>query len=69
LATTNLNEPLSELYFFGIIDVLTIYTPQKRFETLFKSIYQDGKSISAVDPVYYGRRFVEFVKNAMVPLR
>ena len=49
-----------EIYFVGIIDILQQYNILKRAETFFKSFKYDSRQISAVDPKWYARRFVEF---------
>ena len=66
MATDIQDIPLAELYFFGVIDVLTIYTSSKRMETFVKSFYQNSKTISAVDPDYYASRFLEFIAKSVV---
>ena len=50
-----------EVYFVGIIDILQQYNSFKRAETFFKSFKYDARQISAVEPAWYSRRFVEFV--------
>lgn len=50
-----------ELYFLGVIDILTPYTVKKRIEHVFRSIKDDAKSISAVNPIDYSRRFLRFM--------
>mmetsp|Transcript_50855 Transcript_50855/g.99705 ORF Transcript_50855/g.99705 Transcript_50855/m.99705 type:complete len:724 (+) Transcript_50855:98-2269(+) len=54
-----------EFYFFGIIDILICYGFKKKFETKFKSMKHDVKTISAVDPNLYADRFLEFIRNAV----
>lgn len=38
----------------------------KRLEHSYKSIFSDGKAISAVDPKYYSRRFQECMQKVFV---
>jgi len=53
----------NEVYFVGVIDILQQYNALKRAETFFKSFKYDSRQISAVDPTWYARRFVEFTAN------
>jgi len=53
----------NEVYFVGVIDILQQYNALKRAETFFKSFKYDSRQISAVDPKWYARRFVEFTAN------
>jgi len=62
-ATDENNEPLPELYFLGIIDIFTNYNFAKRCETMFKSLVSDSKTISAVNPKFYAKRFLGFIKS------
>ncbi|KAJ3189807.1 Phosphatidylinositol-4-phosphate 5-kinase [Gaertneriomyces sp. JEL0708] len=59
------NEPSAELYYIGVIDIFTKYNVAKRVEHFWKSMTQDAKSISAVHPRRYGRRFLQFMKEAI----
>eukprot|EP01006_Ploeotia_vitrea_P038174 TRINITY_DN66218_c13_g2_i1.p1 TRINITY_DN66218_c13_g2~~TRINITY_DN66218_c13_g2_i1.p1 ORF type:complete len:571 (-),score=303.10 TRINITY_DN66218_c13_g2_i1:220-1932(-) len=59
-------EPNNEIYYMGIIDILTVYGTAKRFETAFKSIRYDKSKISAVNPRMYADRFKEFLNRAIV---
>ena len=42
------------------------YNMTKRLEHSYKSIFSDGKAISAVDPRYYSRRFQECMQKVFV---
>ena len=42
------------------------YNMTKRLEHSYKSIFSDGKAISAVDPKYYSRRFQECMQKVFV---
>jgi len=44
----------------GVIDILQQYNSFKRAETFFKSFKYDSRQISAVEPAWYARRFVDF---------
>eukprot|EP00884_Botryococcus_braunii_P012486 jgi/Botrbrau1/21238/Bobra.39_2s0036.1 len=54
------------ILYFGIIDILQEYNMSKRIEHGFKSIINDGKAISAVDPRQYARRFQDFLKKVFL---
>ncbi|ORX47297.1 hypothetical protein BCR36DRAFT_584805 [Piromyces finnis] len=62
-ATDENDEPLSELYFLGIIDIFTNFNLKKRCESYFKSIISDSKTVSAVNPKFYAKRFLSFIKS------
>lgn len=53
----------SEVYFVGVIDILQQYNALKRAETFFKSFKYDSRQISAVDPKWYAKRFVDFTAS------
>ena len=53
----------NEIYFVGVIDILQQYNAFKRAETFLKSFKYDSRQISAVDPKWYARRFVEFTSH------
>lgn len=59
------NEPLSEIYYLGIIDYLTPYTTFKRLETFWKSMSHPRITISAIPANEYGDRFFAFMKKAV----
>ena len=52
-----------ELYFLGIIDILTPYSVKKRLEHVLRSIKDDARSISAISPDAYAKRFIEFMRE------
>lgn len=58
----------SKLYFIGIIDCLTNYSFLKKVETFFKSVTHSKNDISAVPPEMYGRRFVNFIEQNVLPV-
>ncbi|KAI9593062.1 hypothetical protein BDF19DRAFT_424790 [Syncephalis fuscata] len=64
-ATDNMDNPIDIIYYIGIIDILTPYSMTKRMEHMFKSIGHDSNGISAVRPSLYGRRFLNFMINAI----
>lgn len=49
-----------EIYFLGIIDILTPWSLSKKLESAFKSIKFDKKEFSAIHPKDYGSRFCRF---------
>jgi hypothetical protein len=51
--------PLPFHYFFGIIDILQPYNLRKALETQVRSIANDVRDISAVDPELYSARFFQ----------
>lgn len=54
------------VYFVGVIDILQQYNTRKIAETFFKGFRHNRKQISAVNPVYYGDRFVEFMEKNVI---
>ncbi|KAI9140810.1 SAICAR synthase-like protein [Paraphysoderma sedebokerense] len=62
-STNEQNIPTDELYFIGIIDILTPYNAAKKVEHWWKSLSNDRKGISAVHPTLYGKRFLGFMKG------
>lgn len=56
---------LPEIYYLGIIDISTYYSPAKRLETILRSIGTKKELISAVDPILYGNRFKKFMLDAL----
>jgi hypothetical protein len=55
----------SEIYFVGIIDILTLYDRIKSTEHNLKSIIHDSKKISAVPPLGYKERFCSFIESCL----
>jgi 1-phosphatidylinositol-4-phosphate 5-kinase len=53
----------STIYYFGIIDILSVYNTKKKFEHFFKSIRYDSHGISAVPPDEYAERFIQFIDD------
>lgn len=60
-STDEKNNPTDWIYYFGIIDTLTLYTSVKRGEHYWKSITHNSKMISSIHPVPYGKRFCSFL--------
>ncbi|KAI7900868.1 uncharacterized protein BX663DRAFT_438342 [Cokeromyces recurvatus] len=65
-STDQNNQPSDKLYYFGIIDILTPYNFIKKSEHFWKRITQDKQTISAVPPIFYGNRFMTFMKKAIM---
>lgn len=55
-----------QLYFFGIIDILTPYDTRKRTEHHLKALRYDRRGVSCCPPVFYAERFNDFLKTAFV---
>ncbi|XP_059667558.1 phosphatidylinositol 4-phosphate 5-kinase 9 [Cornus florida] len=53
--------------YLGIIDILQEYNMTKKIEHAYKSIQFDSLSISAVDPIFYSKRFLEFIRKVFPP--
>ncbi|CAN0878698.1 Phosphatidylinositol 4-phosphate 5-kinase 9 [Linum grandiflorum] len=53
--------------YLGIIDILQEYNMSKKIEHAYKSFQFDSLSISAVDPTFYSRRFLEFIQKVFPP--
>ena len=66
--TDSENHDLDELYFLGVIDILTPYNFVKKIEHTFKSIGSDEKKISAVPPKFYAQRFMDFMSEKVAKL-
>eukprot|EP00834_Sanchytrium_tribonematis_P007372 NODE_656_length_4979_cov_1.014754.p5 type:complete len:177 gc:universal NODE_656_length_4979_cov_1.014754:187-717(+) len=57
------DELTQELYFIGIIDILTPYNAKKKTESVLKRVFQDKYGVSAVKPSFYGERFFNFMRT------
>ena len=51
------------IYYLGVIDILQQYNSKKIAETFFKGFRHNRKQISAVNPNFYGDRFIEFMEK------
>jgi len=58
--------PGNEIYFFGVIDILTEYGVKKRVESFGKRLKYDKNSISAINPPDYGERFKKFLADIII---
>ena len=54
-----------QLYFMGIIDILTLYNVGKKLENFGKSLKYNEADISAVNPTKYADRFKAFIEHAL----
>ena len=55
-----------EVYYIGLIDILTHYGMKKRTAQAAKTVkHGAGAEISTVKPDQYARRFIEFMDRAM----
>lgn len=61
------HEVYDVVLYLGIIDILQDYNMSKKIEHAYKSIQFDSLSISAVDPNFYSRRFLEFIQKVFPP--
>lgn len=62
-ATHEDNSPGEEIYYLGIIDLLTHYGTVKRLENFWKGLSNEKQQISPIPPVPYGDRFIKFVTS------
>lgn len=51
----------NEVYYLGIIDILTQYNLKKKFEHTFKQLTHKSNEISCAPPDQYADRFVKFI--------
>ncbi|KAG0284254.1 Phosphatidylinositol-4-phosphate 5-kinase [Linnemannia gamsii] len=65
LSTNEQNDQGEDLYYLGIIDILTPYNYVKKIEHAWKSLSQDKHAISAVNPREYASRFLSFMIHAI----
>ncbi|XLU47010.1 hypothetical protein S245_041824 [Arachis hypogaea] len=61
------HEAYDVVLYLGIIDILQDYNMSKKIEHAYKSIQFDSISISAVDPGFYSRRFLDFIQKVFPP--
>ncbi|XP_072350298.1 phosphatidylinositol 5-phosphate 4-kinase type-2 gamma-like [Scyliorhinus torazame] len=56
--------PRKEVYFMGLIDILTQYDTKKKAAHAAKTVkHGAGAEISTVNPEQYGKRFMDFITN------
>ena len=56
----------SEVYYMGIIDILTDYNFKKAGEHVAKSALYDGKQVSCVPPIEYQERYMRYCEGLFV---
>ncbi|GFQ00890.1 phosphatidylinositol 4-phosphate 5-kinase 9 [Phtheirospermum japonicum] len=66
-ARETFHEAYDVVLYLGVIDILQEYNMSKRIEHAYKSIQFDSVSISAVDPTFYSKRFLDFIKKVFPP--
>ncbi|XP_068636814.1 phosphatidylinositol 4-phosphate 5-kinase 9-like [Aristolochia californica] len=49
--------------YLGIIDILQDYNISKKIEHAYKSLQLDSLAISAVDPILYSQRFLQYIQK------
>ncbi|KAI8603466.1 hypothetical protein EDD21DRAFT_302249 [Dissophora ornata] len=65
LSTNEQNVRGEDLYYLGVIDILTPYNYVKKVEHYWKSLSQDKHAISSVNPNEYAQRFLSFMIHAL----
>lgn len=53
--------PGNEIYYIGVIDILTEWGMKKTIENRWRSMFKDGNLISCVHPDMYANRFEDFL--------
>lgn len=64
-ATDESNQNMDTIYYFGIIDICTLWTAKKRMENIWKGFSNDRHKISPVPAQEYGNRFFAFMQAVM----
>jgi hypothetical protein len=59
--------PYPKVYFIGIIDMLTAWTPAKKIANFCKTTLWDESELSTVNPEYYATRFLDYMHQLWVP--
>ena len=55
--------PEEVVLYFGVIDILQSFNPQKKIEHMVKAIVHDSQSISVTNPHAYAQRFQAFMRR------
>lgn len=66
--SNEMNEPISEVYFMGIIDFLQEYNAGKKWEHAFKSVIYKKDQMSCISPKKYAQRMFNFLCRTIGPL-
>ena len=61
------NEKYREIYYIGIIDILTEYNTLKKCEYCYKSIRYCTNKMSCVAPEKYQSRFINYLRQIILP--
>ena len=61
------NEKENEIYYMGIIDILTNYDCLKVGEFMYKSVRYCSKKMSCITPSAYQQRFMDYLKHIIPP--
>ena len=61
------NEKHREIYYIGIIDILTNYNALKKCEFCYKSIRYCTNQMSCICPDKYQQRFINYIKQKILP--
>ena len=61
------NEKHREIYYMGIIDILTNYNALKKCEFCYKSIRYCSNEMSCISPDKYQKRFINYLKQKILP--
>lgn len=56
----------NEIYYFSIIDILTVYNYKKVLEYIFKSIRYLSHNMSCIPPESYQNRFMKYMKEILI---
>ncbi|WVQ94277.1 hypothetical protein IAU59_001356 [Kwoniella sp. CBS 9459] len=64
-ATDEANMNMDVIYYLGVIDICTPYNTLKKIEHFWKSMTEDRHTISCIDPITYGQRFLNFLTSVM----
>ena len=66
--TSPTESPRREIYFMGLVDILTQFGIRKRTAQAAKSVKHGATAdISTVHPEQYAKRFCEFISKAIQP--
>jgi len=57
------SDGVTEIYYFGIIDILVQYVSKKKVEHLLRAIAYSAEDVSVTNPQAYSTRFFEFINR------
>ena len=61
-----MSEDCEDLYFLGIIDILTYYGARKKLENFFKTTVHKKEAVSCAPPAFYAERFLRYMSEVFV---